>query len=88
MSKLSKSSLSIRKKWQREAVKRGGQNAKIVISQSQGMPIICNHLRNSFSPMNITSIYEVSLNTLGVPVALPHERLVHHLFCSAILMSF
>ena len=60
MSKLSKTSLSIRKKWQQEAIKRGGNDAKIIISQSQAIPVVFDLLRDSFCPMNITSIYEVS----------------------------
>jgi len=60
MSKLSKSSISIRKKWQEEAIKKGGKDAKIIISQAQAQPIVFNLLRDSFRPMNITTIYEVS----------------------------
>ena len=59
MTKLSKVSLSIHRKWQEEAIKRGGCDAKIIISQSQAAPIVMDLLRESFRPMNITYIYEV-----------------------------
>jgi hypothetical protein len=61
MPKLSKSSVSIRKKWQEEAVKKGDKDAKIIISQSQAFPVIFDLLRDEFRPLNITSIYEVRL---------------------------
>ena len=59
MSKLSKNSVSIKNKWQQEAVKRGGEDAKIILSQSQALPVIYKVLWDTFLPMNITSIYEV-----------------------------
>jgi len=57
MSKLSKASMSIRKKWQEEAAKRGAKD--VIFSQSQAMPVIFHLLKDEFRPLNITSIYEV-----------------------------
>jgi hypothetical protein len=57
MSKLSKASMSIRKKWQEEATKRGAKD--VIFSQSQAMPVIFDLLKDEFRPFNITSIYEV-----------------------------
>jgi hypothetical protein len=58
--KISKSSNSIHKKWQIEAEKRGGKNIKIVLVRLQAKKLIHDLLKDSFRPMNITSIYEVS----------------------------
>lgn len=61
-STLSKTSSSIHKKWQKEAEAKGGKGTKIVLRQSEGKKLICDLLKDSFRPMNITSIYEVSVN--------------------------
>jgi hypothetical protein len=61
MANLSKKSLMIRKKWQQEAVKRGGKDAKIIYSSTEALPVIFALLRDVFAPLNITSIYEVSI---------------------------
>ena len=60
MSKLSKTSKSIHKKWQMEAEAKGGKGAKIVLGQTEAKKLIYDLLYESFRPMNITSIYEVS----------------------------
>ena len=62
MSKLSKSSKSIHKKWQMEAEAKGGKGAKVIIVQSEAKKAIFNLMKDSFRPMNITSIYEVRIN--------------------------
>lgn len=41
------------------AIAKEGEKAKIVISQFEAQPLIYTLLRDSFRPMNITSIYEV-----------------------------
>jgi len=57
--KLSKTSKSIHQKWQIEAERKGGKGAKVVLIQSNAKKLIYNLLKDSFRPMNITSIYEV-----------------------------
>lgn len=66
MSKLSKTSRSIHSKWQIEAEAKGGKGAKIVLAQLEAKKLISNLLKDSFRPMNITSIYEVSRFTFHV----------------------
>jgi hypothetical protein len=68
MSKLSKSSKNIQKKWQDAAEARGGKNAKIVVAQSEAKELIFNLLGDSFRPMNITEIYEALKATVPSPV--------------------
>lgn len=58
--KLSKSSQNLRKKWQADADKRGG--GKIVLTQNDAMEVVKKLLADSFKPMSITEIYEVSFN--------------------------
>lgn len=58
MSKLSKTSKSIHKKWQKEAEAKGGKGAKIVLGQNEAKKLISDLLHESFRPINITSIYE------------------------------
>lgn len=66
MSKLSKSSKSIHKKWQMEAEAKGGKGAKVIVVQSEAKKVIFNLLKDSFRPMNITSIYEVRIKQLKI----------------------
>ena len=48
--------------WQIEAERRGGKGTKVVLIQSDAKKLIYNLLKDSFCPMNITSIYEVRLD--------------------------
>jgi hypothetical protein len=68
MSKLSKSSRNIHKKWQMEAEAKGGKGAKIVVAPKDAKELIYNLLKDSFRPMNITGIYEALKATVPSPL--------------------
>ena len=55
----SKEALAIHRKWQAEAVKLGGPDAKIVVSKGAAKKLIFDMLHDAFRPMNITEIYQV-----------------------------
>ena len=57
--KVSKSSLSIQKKWENAAKDMGGKDAKIVVVKSLAKPLIYKVLLDSFRPMTVTEIYKV-----------------------------
>jgi hypothetical protein len=56
----SKEALAIHRKWQAEAEKHGGPDARIVVSKPAAKKLIFDMLHDSFRPMNITEIYQVS----------------------------
>jgi len=68
MTKLSKSSQSVQKKWLMDAEKRGGKGTKIVVVQSQAKELIVKVLQDRYRPMNITSIYEALKAVVPSPV--------------------
>ena len=49
----------IQKKWLDAAIQMGGLGSTIVLSKASAKPIIHNMMKDSFRPMNITSIYKV-----------------------------
>jgi len=54
----SKEALAIHRKWQAEAEKQGGPDARIVVSKPAAKKIIFDMLHDAFRPMNITEIYQ------------------------------
>jgi len=54
--KLSKSAMESHRKWQAEAEKQGGPNAKIVVSKPEAKKIIFEKLYDEFTPMNINGV--------------------------------
>ena len=54
--KLSKSAMESHRKWQAEAEKQGGPNAKIVVSKPEAKKIIFEKLNDEFTPMNINGV--------------------------------
>jgi hypothetical protein len=62
----SANALAAHKKWQEEAAKRGGKDARIVVSKPAAKRLIFNVLLNVFRPMNITEIYEVRLLNIRI----------------------
>eukprot|EP00804_Cyclotella_cryptica_P013291 CCRYP_018637-RB/>CCRYP_018637-RB protein AED:0.20 eAED:0.20 QI:289/1/1/1/1/1/6/1235/735 len=54
----SKEALAIHRKWQAEAEKHGGKDARIVVSKPAAKKLIFDMLHDSFRPMNITEIYQ------------------------------
>jgi hypothetical protein len=65
-SKVSKSSLSIQKKWEDAAKKMGGKDTKIIVVKSLAKPLIYKVLLDSYRPMNITELYMVRTIFLGM----------------------
>jgi hypothetical protein len=58
--KLSKAAQATRDKWQKEAKKVGGPNARIIVSKADAKMLIFQTLHDSFCPMTIILIYNVS----------------------------
>ena len=54
--KLSKSAMESYRKWQGEAEKQGGPNAKIVVSKPEAKRIILEMLHDDLTPMNINEM--------------------------------
>ena len=52
----SKTTLEAHKKWQAEAEKRGGPNARIIVSKKDAKKPVFDKLMDSFKPMNITDL--------------------------------
>jgi len=57
--KPSKKLVEMHKKWQEEATKLGGPEARIVVSKPEAKKMIFDLLHDAFAPMNITQIYQV-----------------------------
>ena len=51
--------LAMQKKWQEAATTLGGKGTNIVMVKTQAKSLIFALLRDTFKPMNITSIYKV-----------------------------
>ena len=58
---VSKGAIAAHKKWQDDATKLGGPNAKIVVKKLDAKQLIFDLLYEAFRPMNITQIYEVRI---------------------------
>ena len=58
--KPSASAIAIHRKWQAAAEKMGGKDARIVVSKPVAKQLILELLTDSFRPMNITNIFQVS----------------------------
>jgi hypothetical protein len=56
--KKSAHAMSLHQKWQKEAEKFGGPNARIVVQKPAAKKIILDFLLDEFRPMNITSIHQ------------------------------
>lgn len=55
----SKVALDMHKRWQQQAEKMGGREARIVVEKSKAKKIIFDLLHDAFAPMNITQIHSV-----------------------------
>lgn len=54
--KLSKSAMESHRKWQAEAEKQGGPNAKIVVNKPDAKKLIFDKLHDEFAPSNINGV--------------------------------
>ncbi len=53
---MSKSAIEAHRKWQAEAEKLGGPNARVVVSKPEAKKLVFDELRNEFAPMNIDGV--------------------------------
>ncbi len=53
---MSKSAIEAHRKWQAEAEKLGGPNARVVVSKPEAKKLIFDKLRDEFSPLNIDGV--------------------------------
>lgn len=53
---ISKSAIEAHRKWQAEAEKLGGPDARVVVSKPDAKKLIFNKLHNEFAPMNIDGV--------------------------------
>ena len=88
----SKEALAIHRKWQAEAVKLGGPEAKIVVSKGAAKKLIFDMMYDAFRPMNITEIYQVGFPVLFGAVMILFGTwslgLVAHALSNALYSSF
>eukprot|EP00957_Ditylum_brightwellii_P164742 12542973-Ditylum_brightwellii.AAC.1 len=66
--KPSASAIALQKKWQDAAIKMGGEGAKIILTKSHAKKLVFDLLRDSFKPMNITTIYKALKAVVPSPV--------------------
>ena len=53
---MSKSAIEAHRKWQAEAERLGGPNARVVVSKPEAKKLIFDKLHNKFAPMNIDGV--------------------------------
>lgn len=53
---MSKSAIEAHRKWQAEAERLGGPNARVVVSKPEAKKLIFDKLHNEFAPMNIDGV--------------------------------
>ena len=53
---MSKSAIEAHRKWQAEAERLGGPNARVVVSKPEAKKLIFDKLHNEFTPMNIDGV--------------------------------
>jgi hypothetical protein len=53
---MSKSAIEAHRKWQAEAERLGGPNARVVVSKPEAKKLIFGKLHNEFTPMNIDGV--------------------------------
>lgn len=54
-----KAALDMHKKWQQEAEKMGGSEARIIVEKEKAKKMIFDLLHDVFAPMNISQIHTV-----------------------------
>lgn len=64
----SEAALKRHREWQAAAEKAGGPDARIVVKKADAKPLIFDALYDAFRPMNITQIYNVSVDILSCKV--------------------